>query len=157
MRIWYWLVTLLYDESQAHLPAFPKQENRKHDELRYVTARVAHRPHTLTFTYTSAIRKDSAVHVSLSSDSIVKQQSQSSNSVIWSNIIICLTQATCLHPDTETLSPRFAQPGGFEARETREKRAAPAPQGSVAVGARLIGRARSHCQPAFSKNFKKAP
>lgn len=52
------------------------------------------------------------------------------------------------------LSPRSVQPGGFEARETREKRSAPAAQCSVAVDVRLIGRACSHCQPAFQKTYK---
>src|SRR2546430_11725758 len=107
MKIWYWLVTLLYDESQAHLPAFPKQENRKHDELRYVTARVAHRPHTLTFTYkrVRSARTPPSTFLFLPiqlSNSKGKVQTAPSGRTV-------LNQVTGLHPDTETLSPRFAQ------------------------------------------------
>ena len=150
----------LYDESQAHLPATPRayaQENRKHDELRYVTARVSHRPHTLHSHINECdpqgLRRPRFSFFRFNCQT-AKPKFKQRHPVEQYNL---LNQATGLHPDTETLSPRFAQPGGFEARETREKRSAPAAQGSAAVGARLIGRARSHCQPAFSKNFQKAP
>ena len=63
----------LYDESQAHLPANHRFANLVN--LSYVTARVSHRPQTLYGYIMNVVRKDSAVHVSLSSYLIVKQQS----------------------------------------------------------------------------------
>ena len=63
----------LYDESQAHLPANHRFANLVN--LSYVTARVSHRPQTLYGYIMNTVRKDSAVHVSLSSYLIVKQQS----------------------------------------------------------------------------------
>jgi hypothetical protein len=63
----------LYDESQAHLPANHRSANLVN--LSYVTARVSHRPQTLYLHIMNTVRKDSAVHVSLSSYLIVKQQS----------------------------------------------------------------------------------
>jgi hypothetical protein len=58
-----------------------------------------------------------------------------------------------LAPGTETPSPRLFSPGGFSARGTREKRSAP-PKAALKTAARLIGRARSHCQLRFQKTSK---
>jgi hypothetical protein len=73
----------------------------------------------------STIRKDPAVHVSLSSYLIVKQQS------IAKQPKSCQTEQSdypgnALAPGTETPSPRLFSPGGFSARGTREKRSLPA-------------------------------
>jgi len=129
-----------------------RPRDRKRDELRYVTARVSHRSTAPT---RSAIRKDSAVHVSLLpiQCQTAKSKFKQCSPVKQYNLV---NHATDSH-----LTPKRSLPGLFnrvvlEARETREKRPAPAAQGSVAVDVRLIGRARSHCQPAFSKNFRKA-
>src|SRR5450631_1129053 len=85
MRIWYRLVTISLT-SPKHTCSQSQEtlisRDRKHDELRYVTARVSHRPQTLHSHVMSAARKDSAVHVSLSSDLIVKQRSLISNNTV---------------------------------------------------------------------------
>jgi hypothetical protein len=59
--------------------------------------------------------------------------------------------ATGFYPDTETLSPRSVQPGGFEARETREKRSTPTAQSSV----QSVRAYRSSPLPLSTGVFKK--
>jgi hypothetical protein len=94
----------LYDESQAHLPANHRFANLVN--LSYVTARVSHRPQTLYGYIMNTVRKDSAVHVSLSSYLIVKQQSLvKQNSLI--NQIKSAKPGNALAPGAETPSPRL--------------------------------------------------
>jgi hypothetical protein len=99
----------LYDESQAHLPANHRSANLVN--LSYVTARVSHRPQTLYPNIMHTVRKDSAVHVSLSSYLIVKQQSLvNQNRLINQKSLI--NPATRLRPAPKRPLPGFL-PGGF--------------------------------------------
>ena len=100
----------LYDESQAHLPANHRFANLVN--LSYVTARVSRQPQTLYLNIMHTVRKDSAVHVSLSSYLIVKQQSLvKQNSLI--NQIKSDKPGNALAPGAETPSSRLFLPGGF--------------------------------------------
>ena len=137
----------LYDESQAHLPANHRSANLVN--LSYVTARVSHRPQTLYLHIMNTVRKDSAVHVSLSSYLIVKQQS-----LVKKNSLP--NPATHLRPALKRPLPGFFTGWFLGPRNSRETILA----GHLRRRWRrypYIGRARSHCQPAFSKNFQKAP
>jgi hypothetical protein len=98
----------LYDESQAHLPANHRFANLVN--LSYVTARVSHRPQTLYGYITNTVRKDSAVHVSLSSYLIVKQQSLVKQ--IWSD-----QPATRLRPAPKRPLPGFFHRVAFRPEE----------------------------------------
>jgi len=132
----------LYDESQAHLPANHRFANLVN--LSYVTARISHRPQTLHGYVMTTARKDSAVHVSLSSYLIVKQQVYSSK---WPDY-----PGNALAPGTETPSPRLFSPGGFSARGTRENRSALAAQGSVGDRCPTYRSSPVSLSTAYSKN-----
>jgi hypothetical protein len=87
--------------------------------LSYVTARVSHRPQTLYGYITNTVRKDSAVHVSLSSYLIVKQQSLVKQiclvKQIWSD-----QPATRLPPAPKRLLPGFFTGWLLGPRNSRE-------------------------------------
>jgi hypothetical protein len=95
----------LYDESQAHLPANHRSANLVN--LSYVTARVSHRPQTLYLNIMHTVRKDSAVHVSLSSYLIVKQQSLVNQNRLFNQKSL-INPATRLRP-----APKRPLPGFF--------------------------------------------
>jgi hypothetical protein len=120
---------LTLDESQAHLS---EAEASNTVNLENVTARVSLRQTSKRF-----VRKDSAVHVSLSSDSIVKQQTDNRAFALNSRNFFNLT----------------VRPGGQEPVELKKNRFASAAQGSVAVGGRYIGPGAVNCQHGIQKIF----
>src|SRR6202023_2201402 len=103
MRIWYRLVTISMTSPKHTCLRTVRFANLVN--LSYVTARVSHRPQTLYGHIMNTVRKDSAVHVSLSSYLIVKQHGLvKQNSVINQNSLI--NPATRLAPGAETPSSR---------------------------------------------------
>src|SRR5437879_2153404 len=89
-------------------------------------------------------RKDSAVHVSLSSYLIVKQQVYSST---W--------PVTHLRPAPKRPLPGFFHRVVFRPEELERNDPHWPPKAALESADRLIGRARCHCQPAFQKTSKK--
>jgi hypothetical protein len=116
----------LHDESQAHLLANHRFANLVN--LSYVTARVSHRPQTLYGYIMDTVRKDSAVHVSLSSYLIVKQQS-----LVKQNSLLNLT--TRLRPAPMRPLPGFFHRVVLGPRNSRER-----------VGAARPRRRWTHCR-----------
>jgi hypothetical protein len=102
----------LYDESQAHLLANHRSASLVN--LSYVTARVSHRPQTLYRYIMNTARKDSAVHVSLSSYLVVKQQS-----LVKQNWLI--NAAPRLRPASMRPFPRFLRRVVFRPEELERK------------------------------------
>ena len=102
-----------------------------------MTAKVSSRAPALRL----ALRKDLAVHVSLSSYSIVKQQ----------------LSKTARQYGTRPFGAKRPLPGlavgWLSARETREKQSRPPLSGGGAVDGRVIGPARSDCQQGISKKL----
>jgi hypothetical protein len=135
MRICYPAGHYIFDESQAHLLA--AQKNRKHDELRYVTARVI----SSTALTRSAIRKDPADHVSLSSDLNVKQHNSQRSRA-------CALRHENHRPSRQNL------PGGPGPRNSRNEIRVCRFSGA-AVDGRFIKLPAPNCQHAFSQKVQK--
>ena len=111
----------LFDESQAHLLANHRFASLVN--LSYVTARVSHRPQTLYGYIMNTARKDSAVHVSLSSYLVVKQQS-----LVKQNWLI--NAAARLRPAPMRPLPGFLRRVVFrpEELERKDQRGSPSPR-----------------------------
>ena len=100
----------------------------------------------MTASTRNAVRKDPAVHVSLSSDSIVKQHKLLQNFRSFSDIGSIPYRANTFLPglfNRVVLGPRNSR------KEIRASRSS-----GVAVDGRFIGPASSDCQHVFFKNFE---